>query len=118
MVPHAKFGFVVEYVDDIQAATRFYTDVLGLVVQRRHPSFVQFETFALAGDEPLTGGGAREVYWLVDDAEAAAREISGKAEISRPLEQMAFGKVFGITDPDGHPCYVLELAANRPSEKV
>lgn len=118
MALHAKLGFVVEYVDDIQAAARFYTDVLGLVVQRRHPSFVQFETFALAADEPLTGGGEREVYWLVDDAEAAVREMSGKVEISRPLEQMAFGKVFAVTDPDGHPCYILELAATRPSEKV
>ena len=35
-----KFGFVIEYVADIEAARAFYVDVLGLVVERYHPTFL------------------------------------------------------------------------------
>src|SRR5262245_33600657 len=92
-----KFGFVIEYVHDIEAARRFYADVLGLAVEREHPVFVQFEGFAIAGDQAV--GGRRdqdELYWLVDDAEAALAELQAKAEVTMPLRQMPFGKVFGI----------------------
>jgi len=34
MVIQPKFGFVVEYVPDIEAAKRFYVEVLGLVMER------------------------------------------------------------------------------------
>jgi catechol 2,3-dioxygenase-like lactoylglutathione lyase family enzyme len=118
MTTHPTFGFVVEYVDDIEASTRFYTEVLGLKVERSHPTFVQFEKFAIAADEPMSGNGEAEVYWLVDDAEAAFAELSRKVEVSRPLEEMPFGKVFGVKDPDGNPRYILELAANRPSHEA
>jgi catechol 2,3-dioxygenase-like lactoylglutathione lyase family enzyme len=112
------FGFVVEYVKDIEAAKRFYIEVLGLRVQRQHPSFVQFESFAIASDAPMGGEADQELYWLVDDAEAAFRELSASAEVSLPLKQVPFGKVFAVRDPDGRPRYVLELAKNRPSRTV
>ncbi|HEY0332718.1 MAG TPA: VOC family protein [Stenotrophomonas sp.] len=114
----SKFGFVVEYVRDIDASVRFYTDVLGLQVQRQHPSFVQFDTFALASDEPMGGGERVELYWLVDDIEAAQREIAALTAITMPLKPLPFGRVFGIRDPEGHERYVLELARHRPSTAV
>ena len=110
-----KFGFVLEYVTDIEAARRFYVDVLGLEVERYHPTFVQFNKFAIANDESLSGNREPEVYWLVDDAEAALSALSQKTEISIPLKQMPFGKVFAIKDPTGQLCFLLELAQNRPS---
>ena len=123
MTTTPRFGLALEYVSDIEAAKRFYIDVLGLEVERDSPTFVQFKeqagaNFAIASDEPLGGGGNLELYWLVDDAEAAFGELSQKAEVSLPLKQMPFGKVFGVKDPDGQPCYVLELAQNRPSQPV
>src|SRR5579884_779583 len=83
----ARFGFVLEYVADVEAAKRFYVDVLGLAVERVHPTFVQFRDssgarFAIASDESLTGNDERELYWVVDDAEAAFAELSRKAEVS------------------------------------
>src|SRR5512143_1152532 len=96
-VPH--FAFVLEYVTDVEAARRFYTDVLGLEVERYHPAFVQFDRFAVASDESMTGSREPELYWVVEDAEAAFRELSGKAEVTMPLKQMPFGKVFAIKDP-------------------
>src|SRR5579862_4530469 len=91
-----RFGFVVEYVADIEAAKRFYVDVMGLEVERYHPTYVQFGTFAIANDQSMTGGRDPELYWLVDDAEEAFRELSQKAEVVAPLKQMAFGKVFSV----------------------
>ena len=113
------FGFILEYVTDIEAARRFYVDVLGLEVERYAPVFVQFNNhFAIANDASLTGTREPEVYWLVDDAEAAFQEFSQKAEISRPLEQMPFGKVFSIQDPAGRPLFLLEFSRQRPSQVV
>jgi predicted enzyme related to lactoylglutathione lyase len=111
-----KFGFVVEYVKDIEAVKRFYVETLGLVVERYSPVFIQFNNFAIASDESMSGNHDPEVYWLVDDADAAFKDLSQKGEISLPLKQMPFGKVFGIKDPSGQPQYLVELAKNRPSQ--
>lgn len=112
------FGFVVEYVPDIEAAKAFYEEVLGLEIERYHPTFVQFDTFAIASDEPMAESGQPELYWLVEDAEAAFTVLSQKAEVCLPLEQKPFGKVFAVKDPAGHPRYLLELTENRPSKSI
>ena len=72
-----EFGFAIEYVSDIEAATRFYADVIGLEVERTHPTFVQFQSFAIATDAPLGGVDERELYWLVEDAEKTYRDLRG-----------------------------------------
>lgn len=113
-----RFGFVVEYVKDIEAARRFYVDVMGLKIERYHPTFIQFDTFAITSDEPLTGSGEPELYWLIDDAEATFGELSRITSVTLPLTQMPFGKMFGIEDPAGRPRYLLELARYRPSQPV
>jgi catechol 2,3-dioxygenase-like lactoylglutathione lyase family enzyme len=113
-----RFGFALEYVEDVEAARRFYVDVLGLAVERTHPTFIQFDRFAIASDERLGGRDEPELYWLIDDAEAAFRELSQKADVTLPLTEKPFGKVFAIKGPTGRPCYLLELAGNRPSQAV
>ena len=113
-----RFGFVLEYVTDVEAAKRFYVEVLGLEVERYHPAYVQFSNFAIASDESMSGSREPEVYWLVEDADVAYHELLGKAEVVMPLKQMPFGKVFGIKDPAGQPLYLLEFAQNRPSQPV
>jgi predicted enzyme related to lactoylglutathione lyase len=111
-----EFGFYLEYVNDIEAARRFYVNVLGLKVERISPVFVQFSHFAIASDESMSGTRDPEMYWLVEDARAAFDDISQKAEVIMPLKQMPFGKVFGIKDSAAQPFYVLELADDRPSQ--
>lgn len=119
MTIKTQFGFALEYVSDIEEVKRFYVDLLGLEVEREHPTFVQFTgNFAIASDESLGGSRDTELYWLVDDAEAAFGELSDKAEVSLPLREMPFGKVFGLNDPAGQPRYLVELARNRPSRPV
>ncbi len=118
MTEQPQFGFILEYVTDIEAAKTFYTDVLGLKVERYHPTYVQFNHFAIANDTSMSGTREPEVYWLVADAEAAFRDLSGKAEVIMPLKDMPFGKVFGIKDPAGRPLYLLQFSQNRPSQAV
>jgi predicted enzyme related to lactoylglutathione lyase len=118
MATAPRFGFALEYVSDVEAARRFYEDVLGLKVERYHPTYVQFEHFAVASDESLSGTNEPELYWLVDDAEAAYADLSRMGEVSMPLVEKPFGKVFALKDPAGRPSFVLELARNRPSQEV
>jgi predicted enzyme related to lactoylglutathione lyase len=115
--------FALEHVSDVEAAKRFYVDVLGLTVERDAPTFVQFKdadgrNYAISSDEPMGGNREIELYWLVDDAEAAFEDLSRKVEITSSLQQMPFGKLFGIRNPDGQTQYLLEPAQNRPSQAV
>jgi catechol 2,3-dioxygenase-like lactoylglutathione lyase family enzyme len=121
----ARFGFALEYVTDVDAAKRFFVEVLGLEVERDHPTFVQFKagdsaSYAIASDQPMdpATAGKPELWWVVDDAEAAFGEMSARAEVSLPLRQMPFGTCFGIKDPAGQVHYVLEFAQARPSRAV
>lgn len=114
--PH--FGFAIEYVNDVAKAKAFYVDVLGLRVEREAPTFVQFEHFAVASDESMDGHRDIELFWLVDDAEAEFNALRGKAQVTRDLATLPFGKIFGVRGPSGEPRYLLELATNRPSKKV
>ncbi len=115
---HARFEYVLEYVNDIEAAKQFYVDVLGLKVERQHPTFIQFTHFAIASDESLSGDRSPEHYWVVDNAEEAYKELADKTEIVLTLTQKPFGKVFAIKDPAGQPLYLLEYSRNRPSQQV
>ncbi len=110
-----NFGFYLEYVPDIEAAKKFYVDVLGLEVQRAAPTFVQFDHFAIASDESMSGTNDPEVYWVVEDAEASLRVFSKKTEISQPIKNVPFGKVFSVKNTAGRPIYFVEFAKQRPS---
>jgi predicted enzyme related to lactoylglutathione lyase len=118
MTNEPRFAFALEYVSDVEAAKRFYEEVLGLEVERYHPTFVQFDRFAIASDEAMSGSAEPELYWAVDDAEAALAELSQRTEVSMPMKQMPFGKVFAVTDPAGRPRYLIEFARERPSQAV
>ena len=121
----ATFGFALEYVPDVQSAKHFFVDVLGLEVERDHPTFVQFSDsrgarYAIASDERMNPGedGVPELWWVVDNVQAAFQEMSARAEVSMPPRQMPFGTCFGIKDPTGQVHYLLEFAEQRPSQQV
>jgi catechol 2,3-dioxygenase-like lactoylglutathione lyase family enzyme len=119
----ARFAFPLEYTQDIPAMRRFYTDVLGLQLDRDHPTFLQFKdangaAYAVASDAPMDRGDVPELWWTVDNAEAACADMSQQAELAMPLRDMPFGKCFGIKDPTGQVHYILEFAQQRPSQPV
>jgi predicted enzyme related to lactoylglutathione lyase len=120
-----RFGFALEYVSDVQATKRFLVEVLGLTVERDHPTFVQFSdaggaSYAIASDERMDPAqdGVPELWWVVDDAQSAFDEMSKKSRVSMPLRHMPFGTCFGVADPSGQVHYVLEFAQVRPSQQV
>lgn len=117
MTNDLRFGFAVANVKDIAKARRFYTEVLGLQVKREAPNFIQFETFAIASDNPSATTPV-ELYWLVDDAEAARGALTARGAVCTAVEAKPFGKVFSTKDPDGGERFVLEFAAARPSKAV
>jgi predicted enzyme related to lactoylglutathione lyase len=123
MASKPRFGFVLEYVDDVASAKPFYVDVMGLKVERESPEFIQFSdpagvNFAIASDESLGGTREPEVYWVVDDAAAAHQALPASAKVSHPLEQKPFGTVFGVQDPAGETQFFIEFARTRPSQPV
>jgi len=123
MTQNVRFGFALEYVTDVQLTKRFFTDVLGLEVDRDHPTFVQFKdqngaAYAIASHEPMAPPVGPELWWVVDDAEQACQEMSKGAELAAPLQQKPFGKCFGVKAPSGQVHYVLEFAQQRPSHQV
>src|SRR5205823_6580995 len=108
---------------DTTSAKRFFTDVLGLTVERDSPTFVQFlapngTRYAIASDQPMERADAPELWWTVEDADSAYAEMSARSEVAMPLKEMPFGRCFGIKDPAGQVHYVLEFAPQRPSEPV
>jgi predicted enzyme related to lactoylglutathione lyase len=118
MTPHRSFAFVLTYVTDIPAARRFYVDVLGLPLQREHATFLQFEGFAVASDESLSGKNVPEVYWEVDDIDGCYAALQDHATVILPLTERPFGRVFAVQDPAGNPCYLVQFATHRPSQPV
>lgn len=118
-----RFGFVVEYVKNVNEAKVFYTDILGLGVTRESPEFIQFAdangvAWAIASDASLGGEAKPETYWVVDDIAAMAESLACKATITHPLERRPFGQVLGIAGPAGETQYLVEFARERPSKAV
>jgi catechol 2,3-dioxygenase-like lactoylglutathione lyase family enzyme len=123
MTTPVRWGFALEYVTDVQQAKRFFTDVLGLQVDRDHPTFVQFKdqngaAYAIASDEPMAPPIGPELWWVVDNAEQAYHEMSKGTEVTAPLQQKPFGTCFGLKAPSGQVHYVLQFPEQRPSQQV
>jgi len=118
MINQPEFGFVLEYVSDMEITKHFYTDVLGLKIQREHPTFVQFDHFALASDESMSSSRDPEIYWIVQDAEMALKTYSQNSEMIPAIKSMPFGKVFSIKDPEGQLIYFVEFVKQRPSQVI
>ncbi len=108
-------GLILEYVDNIEESRAFYRDTLGLKEERYHLAFVQYDGFAIASDSPVSGVRERELYWVVDDVEAAYREVKQSTSITMELKELPFGRVFGVRSPGGEPHFILQWAASRPS---
>src|SRR6476661_5147911 len=100
--------FVVRHVQDIDAARSFYIEKMGLAVEVEQPGFVQFKApdgapfaISLASADPvaaaLPGGQSEplELWWYVDDADAAYAELQAKGvETVFSPKDMPFGRAF------------------------
>ena len=116
MTKQPQFGYAIAIVRDVAAAKRFYVESLGMELEIDDPHFVQFKaangaTFAIAPEsDSMDGSGRNELWWVVDDADAAFQRLSEAAEIVVPMKDMPFGRCFGVKDPAGQPRYFLQPA--------
>ncbi|WP_224813748.1 VOC family protein [Hasllibacter sp. MH4015] len=121
-----RFANPLAYVSDIDRATRFYEDVMGLRVAEAHPTFVRFETgFAIHDAEALHAdifgaapmqdrpGHPRTIFYFeTRDLDGAFTRLSAATDILHPIRIQAWGgRLFRATDPDGH---ILEIGAPFP----
>ena len=111
-------NFVLLHVTDIEKAAAFYTEKFGLDIETRGPGFVQFKqpmgqgaTFALSSEGDGSPVQNVELWWFVDDADAAYAELVAKdVTVAQPLKDEPFGRTFAIKDPEGNTMYVMKLA--------
>src|SRR5580704_7400694 len=97
-------------VRDLQAAVRWYTEVLGFEVDFTYPpgastpSYIQFKRsegaiFSIMAAEPI--GGRFNFY--VADVEEAWQNLQHKAQVIEPLLDTPYGtRKFTLRDPDGN----------------
>lgn len=122
-VPHP--GYVLLYVDDPTASSRFYADLLAAEPVEASPTFVLFACDSglklglwsrhtvrpAPGAEPGAGElGFRVVDKAAVDAAHVAWQAKGVKMLAPPIEQ-EFGRSFVALDPDGHRLRVYALAA-------
>jgi predicted enzyme related to lactoylglutathione lyase len=121
------------YAADHDAATRWYTELLGLEPYFRRPGYVEFrigdyehelgiiDARYAPADEPSTPGGA-VVHWHVDDLPAAVdRLLTLGATLNQPITDRGEGFVTAsVVDPFGNvlavmtnPHYLEVLARDR-----
>lgn len=97
--------FIIRHVDDVDAARTFYTEKLGFEVTAEQPGFVQFAApnganFAIARNTDDPYEQPLELWWHVDNADAAHAELVAKGvEIAFPPRDEPFGRAFAVKDP-------------------
>ena len=114
--------FVVRHVADVDAARAFYTEKMGFEVEAEQPGFVQFKApdgapfaVSLASADPVAAelpsgqSESLELWWYVDDADAAYAELQAKGvETVFSPKDMPFGRAFAIKDPAGAYSFILQ----------
>jgi lactoylglutathione lyase len=120
-----RIGYVILYVEDLEASTAFYRDVVGLPYKFTDAGYAEFGTegtkFALyerRRAEWLTGrsvapGPAAEIVIVVEDVDACAERLSerGVTVLSGPADRPWGHRTLHIADPDG---FVVEFAQEIP----
>ncbi len=103
------FDFVVIYVSDLDAATDYFTNVLGFehFVEGDGPGFRQMKgkggiDFGLMlPNDARDKAGEIEIYVKTDDIQAMYAAISGKGIELAPIMDRPFGQIFLVPAPDG-----------------
>jgi catechol 2,3-dioxygenase-like lactoylglutathione lyase family enzyme len=105
-----KFHFdcVFYYVDDMEKAVSFYSDVLGLrmasrdVVARFDLDGVLFELVPSHGKRKLGGDGNARLCLRVDDINQALEHLKIKGTRTGEIQKVDNGSLAIFEDPDGN----------------
>ncbi len=107
------FKHVMLMVDDVTAAVKFYSEGLGLPIQKNSPAWAELDangtTIALHAAEGANGGSSPILSFQVEDVQASvnALEALGGALEGR-IREPSFGKVAALRTPDGHLVSLLQ----------
>jgi lactoylglutathione lyase len=118
--------YVILYVEDLDTSVGFYSELLGLAVTTRSPTYAEFRLSnvklglfdrahlpELIGRQPERGGAAAELVFLVGDVDAEVERLraAGVAILAGPVDRAWGHRTVHVADPDGH---VVELAQEIP----
>lgn len=113
MSNQTQLSFVSLQVSDIEASSKFYTEVLGFkLLSKSPPDALVFEqkngaTFAIRkplvdlSKASLLGWGVG-LWFGISDLDAFLTKIESKILLVRDVQQTPFGRTVIIADPDGY----------------
>ncbi len=103
------------YFDDVEAAKRFYSTVLGLELSDEQPGhFAQFDggsgfiCLERKGSENYPSRDKAVLFFEVPDLEAAIVRIGRERLVRSALEAAPRGRWAVLNDPEGHNILLLE----------
>jgi catechol 2,3-dioxygenase-like lactoylglutathione lyase family enzyme len=104
-----RLAFVMLGSSDLERATKFYTELLGLQLKGRFAEFVFFDTgdttFALNGELAAAEGGSHECVFSVESVTQAHAALKDRvAFLNEPRAVNNENWAVNFRDPDGHLC--------------
>jgi lactoylglutathione lyase len=104
-------------VTNMQEATKFYRDMLGLKIKEEWKNYVIFDlpgtlTFAImAGGKKGREEGVPNIYFAVENLDEEYEKLKAKGVnfIKPPKEQYWGGDVALFADPDENPFYLTQI---------
>jgi lactoylglutathione lyase len=112
-------AYTIVYVNDIEKATAFYRDVLGIPLDYVMEGWTQFKSNGAAlvlhpklehQKSEAIGSGVR-ITFRVDDLDAEYRRLTAQTvEFLAPPVQAGFGKHATLLDPEGNQIDLIEWA--------
>lgn len=117
-----KFCWTTVTVADMERSLAFYSDALGLPVDRRYPAGpgieiaflgegeTKLELICRAGEKEIRIGEHISVGFEVESADAAMEELKAKGILvhSGPIQPNEHIKFFFVLDPDGLKVQLVE----------
>jgi lactoylglutathione lyase len=107
-----KLSLVIQYVDNMENAVRFYREVLGLPLRSQSHDWTEFETgdtvLALHAASATFPAGSCELHFTVDDVRAFYEQTKnqGVKFVTPPTLQPWGSTMAEIVDSQGGRCSV------------
>ncbi len=114
-------AYTILYVEDVERATQFYREVVGLSLAFKAPGWVQFNTHGAAlvlhprlesQKKTSHDGQTTHLAFRVDDLDAEYQRLTQRqVQFVAPPARADFGKHATFLDPDGNAIDLLEWKA-------
>ena len=120
-------GNINLYVQDMERAKQFYTNILGLVEDTQRsfpPTFILFNAggCTLTLQDSSAPGAAFgkadsvELGFAVDDVEAVRSRLQAAGMTVSEIQQMGWGGGFDTVDPDGHRLTIYRMRESNSEQ--